>query len=138
MKKITKILAVIMLCCVMATTFGITAFAQDDYGVMPCYDNVSTADVDITYSGTTGTVSGSATKVTGVTRLEGTLVLYKKNSSGGWDYVDTWTGSTTRRTLSITGNFTAPAGATFKAEFTVTAYGDTTETITIEYEKTNN
>ena len=126
-----KILTVFVLCCLLLGAFSISTFAQDNYGVMPCYDNVSDTTVDITFDGTAGNAKGTATKLTGVTSLEGTIELYEE-IGGEWVSVGSWSNSTTRRTLTVSADFTATANRRYKAVFTITAYGATTETITTE------
>ena len=114
-----------------ASMFSICAFAQDPYGVMPCYDNISYSEIEFNFNGNKGSVSGIATKMTGVTSLEGVLDVYEENN-GQWVHVGSWSNSTTRRSLSVTGEFDAVSNRRYKAIFTVVAYGTTTETVTVE------
>lgn len=132
-----KFITTLILCCMLISTFSFTAFAQDDYGVMPCYDNVSRATVDISFSGTTGTAKGTAIKYSGVGNLEGTITVYKK-VNGQWTYVCSNSNSTTGRSLTVSSSFTATANVEYKAVFTVVAYGTTTETISIDTTAINN
>ena len=132
-----KIITTLMLCCILISAFSLNVFAQDDdYGVMPCYDNVSRTSLSIIFDGTTGTAKGTATKVTGVDSLEGTIDVYQK-VNGQWEYVCSGSNSTTGRSLVVTAVFTAVANAEYKAVFTIIAYGETTETIVTETTKTN-
>ena len=126
-----KILTVFVLCCLLLGAFSISAFAQDNYGVMPCYDNVSRILLDLTFDGTAGNVLGTATKVSGVTSLEGTIELYEE-IGGEWVSAGSWSNDTTGRNLVVSADFTATANRRYKAVFTITAYGTTTETITTE------
>ena len=126
-----KIATIFILCCMFASMFSICAFAQDSYGVMPCYDNISDATIEISFNGNTGKVTGIARKMTGATSLEGVLDVYEENN-GQWVLVGSWSNSTTRRALSVTGEFDAVSNRTYKAIFTVVAYGTTTETVTVE------
>ena len=118
-----KILTVFVLCCLLLGAFSISAFAQDNYGVMPCYDNVSRILLDLTFDGTAGNVLGTATKVSGVTSLEGTIELYEE-IGGEWVSAGSWSNDTTGRNLVVSADFTATANRRYKAVFTITAYMD--------------
>ncbi len=132
-----KFLTTLILCCLLISTFSFTAFAQnEDYGVMPCYDNISRATINIVFSGNTGTAKGTAIKLTGVGDIEGTIDVYQK-INGQWVYMCSGSNSTTGRSLSVTVNFAAAANVEYKAVFTIVAYGTTTETIETETTATN-
>lgn len=129
MKKSVRILTAVILClvCVSAFSFSISA---NDYGIMPCYDNVGDAELLFTF-GDVDQVEGLATRKTGVTSMEGTIDLYE-DVDGEWVHIDTFSSSTTGRRLSVTGEFDGVSGTQYKAVFTITAYGTTTETIVVE------
>lgn len=60
-------------------------------------------------------------KKTGVTSITGTLTVYE-NVGENWIYVDSDSGSTTKRSLAVTVEFDAVSGREYKAVFEVTAY----------------
>lgn len=133
MKKLLKITSVAILCCILVATFATSAFAVGTGSIMPRYSNVTNPSVTI--DAANGQVTGVVTKNTGVTTVSGQLDLYVQTTSG-WSLVNTWTGSTTRRTLSVTGSFTSVKGSTYKATFKITAVGSTTEVVTVEATQT--
>ena len=131
MKKTTRILSLIAACFICISAFSFSAYAND-YGVMPCYDNISAATINITFDEGVGTAKGTVTKVTGVTSMDGTMEVYKE-VNGEWVFVDSATATTTGRRLSVTVNFDAEQGVNYKAVLTIVAYGATTETIVKEH-----
>lgn len=106
--------------------------------IMPLWDNVSTVDVDMTFSGNSGNVSGCVTRQSGVVRMEGTITLYEYVGNQ-WVYVNEWYKSTTRMALTISGDFIAVSCRQYQAVMTVTAYrndGTLEETVTDEIIRT--
>lgn len=87
------------------------------------WDNISTINLYLSFSGTSGEASVIASKKSGVTSIEGTLTVYE-NIDGEWEYVDSASKSTTRSSLSLTVQFDAVSGREYKAVFEVTAYKD--------------
>ncbi len=78
--------------------------------------------VNLSFYDTGGLATASISRIKGVTTsLEGTLTVYEKVGSR-WVEVDSASDSSTR-TLSISLNFDAESGKTYKAEVEVTAYG---------------
>lgn len=115
-KNLLKMLTIILMTALLA--IPISTQAEE---IVPLLDNINTLDVDMNFDGTTGYVAGGATRQTGVVRMEGTITLYEKINNQ-WSFVDEWSGSTTRKTLGISGDFTAVSGREYKAVMTVTAY----------------
>ena len=134
MKKIIlKIIAMAMI----GSMVVIPVSAQSSE-IMPLWDNVSTVDVDMTFSANSGNVSGCVTRQSGVVRMEGTITLYEYVGNQ-WVYVNEWYKSTTRMALTISGDFIAVSGRQYQAVMTVTAYrndGTLEETVTDEIIRT--
>ena len=118
-----KIITVILVCILLCSTFIISSYAavKEETSIMPLWDNIAIADVDMGFSGTAGTACGTMTKQDGVTFSEGTVFVYKKVGSE-WVYVADAYNSTSRYTLAVTCDFTAESGVEYKAVFSVTAY----------------
>ena len=120
MKK--KILAFLMASIAILTlAIGVSAKTPDN-DITPYWVYMDSIDVDVNFSGTTGT----ATLLVGrifqqTTKLEGTLTVYKQVGNS-WVYVDSQDGESTRA-LSIEFTFNAESGVTYKAVADVTAYG---------------
>lgn len=120
MKK--RILAFLMASIAILTlAIGVSAKTPDN-GITPYWVYMDSIDVDVNFSGTTGT----ATLLVGrifqqTTKLEGTLTVYKQVGNS-WVYVDSQNGESTRA-LSIEFTFNAESGVTYKAVADVTAYG---------------
>ena len=110
------------LCLILITLSVIPCYAYaGDSTLQPMWDNIAAIDLQITFNGTNGTASVTASKKTGVTSMEGTLTVYE-NIGGSWEYVDSNSGSTTRNSLAVTVEFEAVSGREYKAVFEVTAY----------------
>ena len=147
MTKTIKILIAFAMCVLMLLMTSINVFAEVistediDFGnesgeIMPLWDNIAACRIDITYNNGAGNATGSVTKKTGVTLLEGTIDIYE-NDNGEWIYIGSWSNSTTRNTLAVSADFDAIQGSEYKAEFTINAYrGTTVETHTMETTKT--
>lgn len=115
---------------------GAMASEIEQTTVQPRWTSISSIDVCIAFDGTDGNVAATAIKQATASSIKGTLVLYKKVGSS-WEYMDEWSGSKSRGTLALSGDFTAVGGVTYKAVFTVTAYTNGVgETETVEYIKT--
>ena len=92
-------------------------------------------ELDISFYGNEGNATGSLTKLSGVTSVEGTVTVYKLVGSD-WVYVDSAYKSTTR-TLFVSVDFVAESGVQYKAVFEGTAYrGDVGESHTMTKYKT--
>lgn len=139
MKKLKKSLLAVVLCVVCLLSFSIVSFAATgNEGVMPCYQNLSSADLDIGYFDDYGLVTGTATKQTGTTKLLGVINVYVQ-TNGDWVEVASFSNETTRGSLAVSGEFPAQQGNTYKAVFTVTGVSSTlVETDVLECVKTYN
>ena len=115
-KKLFKLFVTIFMCTLLA--LPVSVHAEE---VVPLLDNINTMDVDMSFDGANGNVSGMATRQSGVVQMVGTITLYEKINNE-WSFVDEWSSTTTRKTLGISGDFIAVSGREYKAVMTVTAY----------------
>ena len=87
--------------------------------VAPQWEYIDSIKVDIIFSDSTATVTVTRRNQT-VTKLEGTLTVYKKVGSN-WIYVAS-NSDTSARALSIDVDFDPISGVTYKAVAEITAY----------------
>lgn len=138
MKKSVKTIISLVLVSVMALCFSVNIFAIDDQAqyVTPRWTSIYHIDLDIVFSGTTGTFAAVASKQSTASLIEGTVYLYKWVNND-WQYIDEWYKSKAVGTLGIGADFTAERGVTYKVVFEVTAYTNgVPETETVEYSET--
>ena len=100
-------------------TTPISAKMPDNGIVAPQWEYIDSITVDIEFSDSTATVTVTRRNQT-VTKLEGTLTVYKKVGSN-WIYVAS-NSDTSARALSIDVEFAPVSGVTYKAVAEVTAY----------------
>ena len=132
-----RLIMVFVLCITMLVPITVSAAVADPgNGIVPCWVNMESMDVDFMFSGTTGTAEGTVQRVPGVTtEITGTLYVYRKVGTS-WVFVDSET-KTSSQTLSVEVTFDAVKGAEYKAILRATAYGsggsetDTTSTTKI-------
>lgn len=97
-KIVSVLLAIMMLFSVFAVnSFGATV--DEDYGVMPCFTTISAVATSFTISGlnSTSSVSLSAQYSTSLyIKIE-----FQKETSTGYETLETWTKSGTGRYLSL-------------------------------------
>ncbi|MBO5413986.1 MAG: hypothetical protein J6A29_06930, partial [Clostridia bacterium] len=108
MKKVLTIILTALIFCISI----IPAHAIDDYGVMPCYNNVASqrTGFDISSSGE-ATVSVTIRGYQGVTtRIVITYEIQKKLIGNIWQDVDGagWRGENTGNSFSITHSYQLP------------------------------
>ena len=139
MRKKLKFLLTIVVCFVCVFSFSIVSFAATgNEGIMPCYENLSMAGIDIGYFDDYGLVTGVATRQTGTIQLLGVIHVYE-SINGDWELVSSFSGDTTKRSLAVSGEFPAEQGKTYKAVFTVSCVSSTlVETDVLECVKTFN
>lgn len=138
MIKISKSIIAIVLCTICLFSFSTAVFAAENEGIMPCYENISSATLQIGYSGSVGTVTATATRQTGTTHMAGIVNVYHWENNG-WVFVDSFSKESTRNSLVISEDFTAKKGHQYKAVFSITATDATTvETDVLECVKTYN
>ena len=132
-----RLIMVFVLCITMLMPMTVSAAVADPGdSVAPCWEYMNDMDVQIAFSGTTGTAKGSVDRILGVTtEITGTLYVYRKVGTS-WVFVDSET-KTSSQTLSVEVTFDAVKGAEYKAILRATAYGsggsetDTTSTTKI-------
>lgn len=139
MRKNLKSLLTLAVCFICLLSFSIVSFASTgNDGIMPCYVNLSTADIDIGYFDDYGLVSCTATRQNGTTQLLGVVNVYEK-VNGNWVQIAAFSNDTTRYSLAVVGEFPATQGKTYKAVFTVSCVSSTlVETDVLECVKTFN
>lgn len=139
MRKNLKSLLTLVVCFVCLFSFSIVSFAATgNEGIMPCYENLSTASIDLGFFDDYGLVSCTATRQNGTTQLLGDVNVYEK-VNGNWVQVATFSNDTTRYSLAVVGEFPATQGKTYKAVFTVSCVSSTlVETDVLECVKTFN
>ncbi len=120
-----KFFSVILAALLLVATPTITSAAVIDPGneIVPYWEYMNRAEVNINFSGTSGTASITVERYFGITTsLEATLTVYKKVGNS-WVYVTSTSDSSTRN-LNIELDFTGVSGVTYKAVADITAYGD--------------
>ncbi len=139
MKKTKKLLTTALICVLCVLSLSVTAFAATgNDGVAPCYENISTATIDIGYFDGVGLVTASATRRIGTTKMAGVVNVYE-SVNGEWVFVASFANESTRASLVVSGEFEAVQGKTYKAVYTITAIDATTvETDVLECVKTYN
>lgn len=141
MNKINKnicriIIAILFTMTIFSSAITVSANEYESEMVQPRYSSINTLNCSITLNDEYHAVTGTATKKTSASSIEGTLILYKK-SGNSWIYMDQAYKSVTRGVLGLEIYFDAESGATYKAVWTVTAYTNGVgETVVIEDIKT--
>ena len=98
MKKIVRLGSFVLTCIIELAVLSPSCFAAQPPTVSPQWDNISVIKLDISFSGSVGTATGTLTKKSGATSCEGTLTLYKQVGSD-WIYVDSAYKSSTRTVM---------------------------------------
>lgn len=139
MRKLVKSFLAVVVCVMCLISFSVVSFAATgNDGIMPCYVNLSTADIDIGYFDDYGLVTCTATKQAGTTKLVGVVNVYEYTNED-WELIASFANEATRGSLAVSGEFPAEKGITYKAVFTVSAMSDTLiETDVLECVKTYN
>lgn len=129
--------AAISLCLIFNMGMPMAAFASDGSGDrQPQWVNVS--DIILTMNRDGGTVNwtGEINGYSGTTKISATFTLEKRNSSGKYEYVDSWTTSSTNTYLYKAASKTA-AKRTYRLSVTATVTrSGITETVTDSLVKT--
>jgi len=89
--------------------------------VTPQWENVINVMCTLVINDTTASCTGKVVGLSGISKMNGTLTLYKKVGSN-WTYVTTWSGSPTTETLVTSGSTTLQKGYDYKAEYSVSVY----------------
>lgn len=134
-KRFLKVL-VCFLAALMLFSVNTFAIEEEPISVSPRWVSIFNIDLTMVFDGDIGNVTGSASKKSTASRIEGTLYLYEK-IGGEWVYVDEGYKSKTVGGIGISIDFDAVSGREYKAEFVVTAYTDgVAETETVYNYKT--
>lgn len=91
-----------------------------------------TCDVDLSFSGTTATCSATASASSAT--ITATMTLQKKNSSGGYDTLETWENLTAKNLLSVKKTYSPVSSGTYRVLLEVTAVTSDGQT---DYEETS-
>ena len=121
MKKSFLKILVCLLAALMLFSVNVFAVEEEQSSVSPRWVSIFDIDLTMGFSGDMGSVTGSASKKSTASKIEGTLYLYEK-INGNWEYVDEIYKSKTIGTLGMSIDFDAVSGREYKAEFVVTAY----------------
>lgn len=117
--------AVISLSLVLILLFALTvpAFAaqKEQPTAEPRWVGILMMSVDMHFSGSTGTASGTSRKKSTASHIEGTLYVYKKVGSS-WVEVGNTRGSKSVGTLALVVDFACETGVQYKAVLTVCAF----------------
>lgn len=91
--------------------------------VMPCWEYMHAITIGLNFNDTIGFADITVTPLNGITTyLEATLNVYRR-TGGDWTLIAS-TSNSGSSTLFVDLQFNAVYGQTYKAEATVTAYGD--------------
>ena len=116
-----KFVAIITLCCVLATILSGVIQAAQIEPITPMWDNTSTFTAEIVFDGNSGTVSVFIYGKSGVTNITSDVQLFYKNSSGSWVEIEKdWEFSSNQSWLSISEEFSGVAGREYKIEVDAT------------------
>ena len=136
MKKFTKITLAVLMTLAMMIPATVGAFAATPQRVEPRWTSIFSIEIDMTFDGTEGNALGVARKQSTATNIEGTVTVYKRVGHS-WIFVADGYAQKSVGSLIVSVDFVAEAGATYKAEFEVTAYtGSAAETETVSYTET--
>ena len=105
----------------LSMLIGISAgiYAAQPATNSPQWTNISTMVSGLSFSGTNGTASGSVDAKSGVTKIEGTLTVFRW-SGNSWVYVNSNSGTTTTDDyLILSVNFSGISGVEYKSVFHV-------------------
>lgn len=129
--------AIVSICLIFSMSVPAVAFASDGGGIyQPQWVNVSSILLTMGYSGGAVNWTGEIKGYTGVTSISATFTLEKKNASGQYEYVDSWTASSTKTYLYKAASKTTARG-TYRLSVSATVKGSSgTETVTDSLVKT--
>lgn len=116
-----KLIAFIMVCCVLFMLVPATIQATEPLVIQPRWANTNTFTAKINFSGTAGSVSVFINGDVGVTNITADVSLYYKNTSGSWVEIEkNWDYDVDQDFLSISESFTGVAGREYKIEISGT------------------
>jgi len=136
MKKtlLSAIVSIGLIFCVSVPAVAFTSGEDNPY--QPQWDNVSKITLTMNYSGGAVNWTGEIEGHSGVTKISATFTLAKKNTSGQYEYVGSWSESSSKTYLYKAASKTAARG-TYRLSVTATVTGSAgTETVTDSLVKT--
>ena len=118
--------------CLVLSMIILTITVLPIMAVQPRWSYTASVIFNMYFADELGSLEGSVRGYSSVTKIEGTITLYKKNFLGLWSKTgDTWDVSTSSDTLEIWETFTAESGKQYKAVLDVDVYsGSNSENIT--------
>lgn len=112
-----KVLAVVMICCMMFSCVPIGVHAAQVEPIVPMWDNTSVFTANMTFQDTVGEFTVLVYGKSGVTNISVDVRLFYKNSLGLWTEIDTdWTYDVNQSYFSVTETFAGVAGREYKIE----------------------
>lgn len=136
MKK-SLIVAIVSIGLIFSMSVPAVAFSSDGGNIyQPQWVNVSKTLLTMDYSNGAVNWTGEITGYSGVTGISATFTLARKNSGGQYEYVDSWSASSTKTYLYKTASKTTVRG-TYRLSLSATVKGPSgTETVTDSLVKT--
>ena len=132
--QVTALTLMLITSAVLSVEVGAS---EEENVIMPRWSILYFMDLDIVFPAEgEGIVVGTATGQSNVTSLEGTIRLYEY-VDGKWMFMESFSNTSTYRSLGVEGYFEPVRGRAYKAYFYVTAYSaDDAERTYCNYEKT--
>lgn len=119
-RKSVKLIVSAVLLTALMSALCVNIFAGNDL-IAPQWNSIISVKVDIEFDGNGGYVAGEAIQKPTATAIDAYLYVYKLVEDE-WVYVDGWYDLSFDGVLEMDKTFTGVSGATYKAEFIVTAY----------------
>ena len=126
MKKRFALLIVVSMLIQFVLVTGVSAAFENQ--IQPMYLNTDNLSVSLVFIGEQGCVECEVNGISGVTKINATVTIYKKNFWGRW--VETgysWEYSVSQRLLSTTEYFEANIGTEYKAVLSANVLNGTWE-----------
>ena len=124
-KRFALLVVAVLIFQILSATF---VFATFDNQIQPMYLNTDNLSVSLVFIGEQGCVECEVNGISGVTKINATVTIYKKNFWGRW--VETgysWEYSVSQRLLSTTEYFEANSGTEYKAVLSANVLNGTWE-----------
>ena len=132
MKKRFLKVFVCLLAALMLFSVNVFAAETEQSNVSPRWVSIFNIDLTMAFYDNVGSVTGTASKMSTASMIEGTLYVYGYINNQ-WVCIDQAYKSKAIGSLGITFDFDAESGVEYKAEFVVTAYTNgVPETETVE------
>ena len=131
-KRMKTFLSMLLAVCLLSTNVLAAGATDEDYGVMPCFDHISSVAVGLSIS-----LAGRATCSTGITLYDSThsctvdMVLYRYDGST-WEEVKNWVYSDDGPDIDLDKYWYVTSGYDYQVQAWVSVYdadGDLIETM---------